>query len=96
MTMLLLNRRKGPFDLGPAKKGGKPRHWPAGTTLTVDDDEGADLLGYKDIVQVKDGKQVAGPAGLAPVPAGTGVSGKATEPAAAATPAAPGAPAAKK
>lgn len=77
MSMLLLNKRKGPFHLKPAVEGGKPRVFAAGTTLKVSDEEGAALLLYKDIVQVKEGQQVPGPKGADPVPAGTGVSGKA-------------------
>ncbi|MDD5301512.1 MAG: hypothetical protein PHS14_00270 [Elusimicrobia bacterium] len=77
MTMLLLNKRTGPFHLAPAVKGGKPRVFAGGTTLSVSDEEGAKLLKYRDIVQIKEGVQVKGPAGATPVPAGTGVSGKA-------------------
>jgi hypothetical protein len=77
MSMLLLNKRRGPFHLPPVKGSKEKRVFPGGTTLTVSDEEGSALLLYKDIVQVKDGKQVAGPKGADPVPAGTGVSGKA-------------------
>lgn len=79
MSMLLLNKRVGPFQLAPAKEGGKPRVFSGGTTLTVSDEEGKALLKYKDIVQVKDGVQVAGPVGKTPVPAGAGVAGKAKD-----------------
>jgi hypothetical protein len=82
MAMLLLNKRKGPFHLKPLAKGGKNRVFAGGTTLRVSDEEGAALLKYKDIVQLKDGVQVGGPAGKTPVPSGTGVAGKATDPAA--------------
>ena len=77
MSMLLLNKRKGPFHLKPLADGGKPRVFQAGATMKVSDEEGAALLLYKDIVQLKEGQQVAGPKGADPVPAGTGVSGKA-------------------
>jgi hypothetical protein len=82
--MLLLNRRKGPFDLKPLKNGDQCRRFSGGTTITVSDEEGKALLLYKDIVQIVDGKQVGGPVGSKPVPSGTGVSGKAvpSEPAA--------------
>ena len=76
-TMTLLNKRTGPFHLKPAKKGGPNRVFPGGTTLEVDEAEGKELLKYRDIVQLVEGKQVKGPAGATPVPAGTGVSGKA-------------------
>ena len=82
MSMLLLNKRKGPIDLKPRKKGEDVYRWAGGTTVTVEDAEGKALLNYKDVVRIVDGKQVAGPAGLVPVPAGTGLAGKATVPAA--------------
>lgn len=79
-TMLLLNKREGPFHLPPAKGQKNPRVWGPGTTLTVDEEEGKKLLTYKDVVQIKDGVQVAGgKGGKTPVPAGTGVSGKAQD-----------------
>lgn len=80
MSMLLLNKRKGPFHLRPLKKGDPVREFAAGTTMTVDDAEGKALLKYTDIVQIKEGKQVAGPAGAKPVPAGAGLAGKAQVP----------------
>ena len=82
---LLLNRRKGPFHLKPLTAGGKKRVWAGGTTLSTDDAEADALLKYKDVVEVKDGVQVAGPAGKIPVPAGTGVSGVAKDAPAAST-----------
>lgn len=79
-TMLLLNRRSGPFHLKPLNGSKEPRVWGPGTTLTVDEEEGKKLLTYKDVVQIKDGVQVKGGAGgKIPVPAGAGVSGKAQE-----------------
>ncbi len=77
MAMLLLNKRNGPFHLPPAKKDGQPRVWAGNTTLTVEDEEGKRLLKYKDVVWLKDGKQVKGPEGSKPVPSGSGVAGKA-------------------
>ena len=92
MAKTLLNKRKGPFHLKPLQKGGKVRKWAAGTTMKFDDAEAAGLLLYKDVVELTaDGKQVGGPAGLKPVPAGAGLAGKATVPAAS-----PDAEAAKK
>ena len=72
--MLLLNKRNGPFHL-PGN-----RVWNAGTTLSVEEEEGKKLLTYKDVVQIKDGVQVkGGVGGKIPVPAGAGVSGKAQD-----------------
>lgn len=80
MSKLLLNKRAGPFHLPPAAKGGKKRVWAGGTTLTVSDEEGTELVKYKDVVELKDGAQVKGPEGAKPVPAGTGVSGSVKKP----------------
>lgn len=79
MSKLILNKRTGPFHLGPASKGGQPRVFAGGTTMTVSDEEGTALCKYKDIVELKDGKQVGGPAGKIPVPAGAGLAGKAQD-----------------
>ena len=79
-TMLLLNKRAGPFHLKPLKGSKEVRVWAGGTTLSVDEEEGKKLLRYKDVVQIKDGVQVKGGAGgKVAVPAGAGVSGKAQD-----------------
>jgi hypothetical protein len=77
MSKVLIHKRKGPFDLKPLAGSNKPVKWAPNTPKKFDDEEAAQLLNYKDVLELKQGEAVAKKEdGPAPAPAGSGLAGK--------------------